>query len=168
MKNPQTIAADIDAIDYGDVGVEPEYIDANGHMNVGYYALLFDHALDLPWARLGIGSAMRAAGKASFALEAHFSYKRELLAGMQLTFTFRVLDYDARRIHYYMTMSQAGASATAAVCEQISMCVDLGRRHGADWPDEVLERVATLHQAHARLPRPAEIGRIIGIRRRTA
>jgi acyl-CoA thioester hydrolase len=33
-------------------------------------------------------------------------------------------------------------------------------------PDEVLERVEAVMEAHAGLPRPAKAGRVIGIRRR--
>ena len=44
----------IDAVSYRGFAVLPEYIDPNGHMNVGYYSVLFDKALDLPWALLGL------------------------------------------------------------------------------------------------------------------
>ena len=36
--------------------VLPEWIDVNGHMNVAYYVLVFDRAIDVLWERLGITS----------------------------------------------------------------------------------------------------------------
>jgi len=34
--------------------VKPEWIDANGHMNVAYYVLAFDLAVDALWEAFGI------------------------------------------------------------------------------------------------------------------
>ena len=68
-----------DSIRYPDFVVSPEYIDPNGHMNVGYYAVLFDKALDLPWDQLGLGPAsIEATGCSSFTLESHITYQHEL------------------------------------------------------------------------------------------
>ena len=34
--------------------VKPEWIDVNGHMNVAWYVLIFDLAVDDLWAEFGI------------------------------------------------------------------------------------------------------------------
>ena len=66
------IAQAVDNIRYSGFIVLPAYLDPNGHMNVGYYAVLFDKALDLPCNVLGLGSAgIQATGRSSFALETH-------------------------------------------------------------------------------------------------
>jgi len=39
--------------------VLPEWIDANGHMNLAYYVVLFDQATDLLYDALGVGQAYR-------------------------------------------------------------------------------------------------------------
>ena len=36
--------------------VRKEWIDYNGHMNVAYYVLAFDLALDVLYERMGIGA----------------------------------------------------------------------------------------------------------------
>jgi len=54
----------------------------------------------------------------------------------------------------------------AATSEAISICVDMTTRRSADWPADRLERLRALHETHARRPRPAEVGRVIGIRRK--
>ena len=64
------ITQSIDSIRYSGFAVLPAYIDPNGHMNVGYYSVLFDQALDLPWDMLGLGTAsIKATGVSSFSLE---------------------------------------------------------------------------------------------------
>ncbi len=160
------LAADIEALDYSSLEVRPEHIDANGHMNVGYYGVLFDQALDLPWARLGIYSQqVLAEGKSSFALESHLTYQRELRAGDPLDFSFLVLDYDAKRVHYFMRMFHARDRWLAATCEQLSICMDMQTRRSTSWPAACLARISALFEMHRSRPRPVEAGRIIGIRR---
>ena len=49
------LAHAIDTVSYEGFAVLPEYLDRNGHMNIGYYSVIFDQALDLPWPLLGLG-----------------------------------------------------------------------------------------------------------------
>ena len=35
--------------------IEPQWIDYNGHLNMAYYNVLFDRAIDQLWLELGIG-----------------------------------------------------------------------------------------------------------------
>ena len=167
MIDPSAFACEIDAIDYSGFRVEPEHIDPNGHMNVGYYSVLFDRALDLPWERLRIYSrVLLETGLSSFALESHLTYKRELTLGDPLGFRFTVLDYDPKRIHYWMAMTHASEGWTAAITEQISMCIDMNVRRSTAWPEETLARIAALYEVHKDRSRPEEIGHVIGIRHR--
>jgi acyl-CoA thioester hydrolase len=161
------IAQAIDGIRYSGFVVPPAYIDPNGHMNIGYYSVIFDKALDLPWEMLGLGSAgIRQTGRSSFALESHVTYQREVREGDPLDFTFQLIDFDAKRIHYFMTMLHARERWLAATSESISICIDMTTRRSTTWPDDRFECLRAVHEAHSRRPRPAEIGRVIGIRRK--
>jgi len=164
----RVLADEIDTLDYSSFIVAPEYIDANGHMNVGYYTLLFDKALDLPWARLGIYSQqLLKSGMSSFALETHLTYQRELKLGDRLQFEFMLLDFDAKRVHYFLQMYHAEQRYLAATCEQISICMDMRLRRSASWSESAMSNIAALHALHRERPRPAEVGRVIGIRRKS-
>jgi len=35
--------------------IEPQWIDYNGHLNMAYYNVMFDRAIDELWLKLGIG-----------------------------------------------------------------------------------------------------------------
>ena len=164
---PSDITQAIDNILYSGFVVPPAFIDPNGHMNVGYYSVLFDQALDLPWDRLGVGSpSTEATGCSTFTLESHVTYQREVHEGDPLDFTFQLIDFDAKRIHYFMAMMHARERWLAATSEAISICVDMTTRHSAAWPADRLVRLCALHETHAQRPRPAELGRLIGIRRK--
>ena len=164
---PSDIVQAIDSICYDGFVVLPEYIDRNHHMNIGYYSVIFDKALDLPWDTIGLGSTgIGATGRSSFALENHVTYQHEVRQGDLLDFTFQVIDCDAKRIHYFMTMLHARERWLAATSESISICIDMTSRRSTSWPEDRLARVQALHAAHCQRPRPAEVGRSIGIRRK--
>ena len=157
----------IDSIRYEGFVVPPAFIDPNGHMNVGYYSVLFDQALDLPWDRLGVGSAStETTGCSTFTLESHVTYQREVHEGDPLDFTFQLIDFDAKRIHFFMTMLHARERWLAATSESISICIDMTTRRSTNWPADRMARLQALHETHSRRPRPAEVGRVIGIRRK--
>lgn len=54
--------------------VRPEWLDDNGHMNVAYYVLAFDHACDDFLDTIGMTDAYRArSGGTTFAAELHIT-----------------------------------------------------------------------------------------------
>jgi len=161
------LAHAIDTVVYEGFSVLPDYLDRNGHMNVGYYSVLFDQALDRPWHLLGLGyDNIAKNGHSTFALESHVTFQRELREGDALDFTFQVLDVDAKRIHYFMTMLHRRERWLAATLESISICINMSARRSAAWPDHQLARLQQVYQAHRQRPRPPEAGRTVGIRRK--
>jgi acyl-CoA thioester hydrolase len=164
---PSDIVQAVDSIRYDGFVVLPAYIDRNTHMNIGYYSVIFDQALDLPWDMLRLGFAgIGATERSSFALESHVTYQHELREGDPLDFTFQVIDFDTKRVHYFMTMLHARERWLAATSESISICIDMKTRRSTTWPEDRLAGVQALHEAHSGRPRPPEVGRSIGIRRK--
>ncbi len=156
-------------VDAGTEAVHPDWIDYNGHMNVAYYVLAFDHALDRVFDGLGIGAAyVRDQHASFFVLEAHVNYVGEVKQGDPLRFTFQLLDHDAKRVHYFMHMHHATEGYLAATLEQITVHVDMGTRRSATMPDAAAAQFANMLARQAHLSRPAEAGRPIGIKRSPA
>jgi acyl-CoA thioester hydrolase len=155
------VAAPFDA--YRDV-VRPEWIDGNRHMNVGYYLVVFDFATDEFLSWVGLDEAHRRAMRVTtFCLEAHVTYHREVRAGDPLRFTTLLLAHDARRIHYFHAMYHAGEGYLAATNELMSLHVSEETRRGAPMAPEILERLGRIQAAHDALPRPPQVGRVIGL-----
>ena len=147
--------------------VSPEWIDYNGHMNVAYYILAIDHAMDEVFDRLGMGIGLvKSHRMGPMALVNTIHYMDELLEGQPFACDFQVLDSDHKRTHYFVTMHHLEKGTVAATYEGLSMNVDLEARKSADYPPEVRAKLAALTEAHAGLPRPANAGAQIGIRRR--
>ena len=92
--------------------VLPEWIDANGHMNLAYYVVLFDQATDLLYDALGVGQAYRdATGNSTFTAETHTLYEREVRVGERVRVVPHLLGADAKRLHYFHEMFHAEARA---------------------------------------------------------
>lgn len=145
--------------------VRPEWIDYNGHMNVGYYHVAFDVAAEDFFQFLGFTPGLRSAhGVTTFALESHLNFLREVKEGDALRFEARLLDHDAKRIHFYQEMFHATGGYLAASCESLSACVSQATRRTAPMPTELLARLERIHAAHAALPRPWQVGHVISAR----
>ena len=148
--------------------VPAEWIDYNGHMNVAYYTLAFDNALDEIFDdRLGIGENLAREGRfGPMALQTQIHYLGELLEGTEIACDFQLLDADAKRIHFFLTMVNLETGETAATYESLSMNVDLEARRSAPYPDRARERIGRLRALHATLARPKLAGNPLGIRRK--
>ncbi|HEY0833803.1 MAG TPA: thioesterase family protein, partial [Azospirillum sp.] len=118
--------------------VRPEWIDYNGHMNVAYYLLAFDHATDAVFDAFGIGkSYVESESRSLFVVEAHLTYAREVTAGDSLRFASRILSVDDKRLHLFHEMFHADEGFLAATAEFMLVHVDLADRRGAPFPDTV-------------------------------
>jgi acyl-CoA thioester hydrolase len=63
-------------------------------------------------------------------------------------------------------MYHATAGYLAATSEQLALHVDLTTRRSAAFPEAVQTRLGALMTLHGSLERPAQVGRVMGIRRR--
>jgi acyl-CoA thioester hydrolase len=147
--------------------VRGEWVDYNGHMNVAYYVLVFDHATDAVLDRLGLGEAYRRqTGCSVFVAEAHVTYEQEVNAGDRLRVQSRVLGFDGRRFILFHEMFREGSRELAATNEVLCVHVDLTTRRTAPLPYPVAERLRQVAERHAALPRPTRAGRAIGLHAR--
>jgi acyl-CoA thioester hydrolase len=147
--------------------VRPEWVDYNGHMNVAYYVLIFDHATDALLDAIGIGESYRRAERGSFFIvEAHVAYRRELHAGDPVRIETQILGHDDKRLHAFLRMVHAESGELAATYEILGLHVDMKSRRAAPFPAPARKRIRALAARHASRPRPPEAGLGIGLRSR--
>jgi acyl-CoA thioester hydrolase len=145
--------------------VLPEWIDANGHLNLAYYIVLFDQATDVLFDAIGIGIAYKeATNHGTFVVETHNLYERELLLGDRVRVTSQILAADNIRLHVAHEMYAIAGGRRAATQELMFLHIDLAARRVAPILPAVRDHVAAAVQAHAQLPRPAWVGRHIEMR----
>lgn len=145
--------------------VLPEWIDINGHMNVAYYVLAFDRAVDDLWARLGITDEyIRETRGSTFAVEHHVTWQRELKLGDPYVITSQIIAYDEKRIHQFQRMYHGQDDYLAATGEWMNLHVNLETRRVSAWPAETLERLAEIMREQGELSAPAELGKRMQVR----
>src|SRR6185436_17837800 len=117
--------------------VDPQWIDYNGHLNMAYYNVLFDRAVDEVYELIGIGADyLKRANHSTFTAEVHVRYVRELHA------------------------TDGWVSATS---ENMTLHVDMAAKKVAPFPDSVMRALARMKAVHAQLPRPEAAGRRIAM-----
>ena len=145
--------------------VLPEWIDVNEHMNVAYYVLAFDLAVDSLWEQFGITEHyINISQSSTFAVESHVTWQRELKLGEPYVITSQLLAYDSKRIHQFMRMYHAEKHFLAATAEWMNLHVDLSVRRVAPWPAAILERIAKFAAQQDALAWPAEAGRRMSVK----
>jgi acyl-CoA thioester hydrolase len=144
--------------------VEAGWIDYNGHLNMAYYNVLFDRAVDEAFTLVGCGpDYVKTRRHSCFTAEVHVRYLRELNADDPVRLTFQLLDYDAKRIHYFEQLFHATEGWVSATSENMALHVDLGAKKTAAFPPNVAGCLAEMKAAHSKLPVPEAAGRRIAM-----
>ncbi len=144
--------------------VRPEWIDENGHMNMAYYVVVFDGAIDHLWLALGLGEAYRQRTRhGTFAAEAHIHYRAELLQGDRVHVATQIVAADHKRIHLAHEMRREDSGTVVAQQEVMLLHVSLVTRRVVPFLPEAAALVAAGAAAHAVLPRPDWVGRSLAM-----
>jgi acyl-CoA thioester hydrolase len=142
--------------------IEPAWIDYNGHLNVAYYNVLFDRAVDEVYEPLGLGpDYLKAHGHSTMVVESHVRYLRELGVHDPVRITVQLLAYDAKRLHLFEEMRHATQGWLSSTCETMTLHVDMTAKKTAPFPEGVMQALAAMRAAHAHLPLPEGAGRSI-------
>jgi acyl-CoA thioester hydrolase len=79
--------------------VESQWIDYNGHLNMAYYHVLFDRAVDEVFSLVGFSQDYIETRNAStFTAECHILYKRELTEADIVRVTAQLIAFDEKRL----------------------------------------------------------------------
>ena len=142
--------------------VLPEWIDANGHMNLAYYVVLFDRATDLLYDALGVGQAYRdVTGNSTFTAETHTLYEREVRLGERVRVTAHLLGADAKRLHYFHEMFPTDGGHRVAAQELLALHIDMSTRRVAPFPPDVSAKIQAAVNERAGRKLPNGVGRRI-------
>jgi carnitine 3-dehydrogenase len=163
---------DLDGIDLGRplalyrTRIPNDWVDYNGHVNESRYLQLFSDGSDALLRLVGLDQGYLARGFSWFTVETHIMHKGEAHAGELVAVTTQVLAADEKRMHIFQAATREEERAVVATGEQMLLHVDTkaGRACPAEPP--IRERLARIAAAQAGLPRPADVGRHVGERRR--
>src|SRR6202046_3268405 len=144
--------------------IEPAGIDYNGHLNMAYYNVMFDRAIDELWLQLGIGpSYMKERGGSTFTAECHVRYIREIHLGDPVQVSMLLVAADEKRLHIFEELRHAGEGWLSATSENMTIHIDMAVRKTAPFPPDIRARIAAVANAHRTVARPEGIGRSIAM-----
>lgn len=149
--------------------VGPSMIDYSGHLNVGYYLLMFEDAARCFFQSVDLSQAYRErTGHALFAIEAHLTFEREVREGDRLRFETQLLGATDKAIDVVHFMRRLPTGDLAATNEILYLHMNLATRRPAPLPGEQRAVLAQMEKAHASLGTPPQAGRSIVLKRDAA
>ena len=144
--------------------VPAEWIEYNGHMMDGYYAVAFAEATEAFLDHVGLGPAYREqTGSSIYPAESHLCFVKGVQAGAHLRYSSQVLGADAKRMHVFHRMTEAGTGDEVATNELMLLHVDTATERVTPMPPERRPAVEALAAEHATLPVPPKAGRRIAM-----
>lgn len=145
--------------------VDPAWIDPNDHVGVTGYAqaLLRASGGVLRYTRLGFQDGL-SEGRSVYALKWATTYLREIRASTTLEYTFQLLDYSDKLIHYAIFMHNADENYVAAVSESLDVHILLATRRSAVMPPDRMALLLRIWEVHKSMPMPPEAASAIGVR----
>jgi acyl-CoA thioester hydrolase len=144
--------------------IEPQWIDYNGHLNMAYYNVMFDRAIDELWLRLGIGPGyMRQRQGSTFTAECHVRYLREIHLGDPVQVSVLLVAADEKRLHTFEELRHATEGWLSATSENMTIHIDMTARKTAPFPPDIRTRIEAVAKANSAVARPEGIGRKIAM-----
>jgi carnitine 3-dehydrogenase len=145
--------------------VGADWLDYNGHTTESAYLVLVGDAADAFFRYVGIDDDYRAAGRSLYTAETHLHHQRESGLGDELRVPLQLLDLGPKSLHLFHTVLDAATGEAIATAEQLLVHVDTATGKVVAMPEELHDRMAAIHDAHAGLPTPDAVGHVMGIRR---
>ena len=144
--------------------IEPQWIDYNGHLNMAYYNVMFDRAVDQLWLQLGIGPTyMKERHGSTFTAECHVRYLREIHLGDPVQVSILLVDADEKRLHTFQELRHATEGWLSATSENMSVHIDMTARKTAPFPADIRDKIDAAKRVHATVARPDGMGRKIAM-----
>lgn len=120
--------------------IPAEFIDENGHMNIGRYLELGGSGV---WQRcqsdLGLGTDyLETRGLSTFTAEHHLTYLSEMLEGEQVSVHIRLIERTDKALHAISLIVNQSQQRLACVMETMVIHIDMGPRRPAPFPDDIV------------------------------
>lgn len=143
--------------------VQPSWIDNNNHMHDAQYYSIFSDAVVGFFESIDFSTDYRHSQDVTmFSVEAHISFLKELLLDESFYIKVHIYDYDAKRVHLFLTMYNSNDERNATY-EAIMMGVGNETRRSMDFPKPIQEKIKHYFDQQNTFDVPNQLGHVIGI-----
>ena len=120
--------------------IKQDWVDYNDHMNMAYYVLIFDQALEVALEKFNMGeSAAKDLNRSTMVVETNTKYLSEVKQGEEIDINMTYFDHDKKRLHIKMEMIEKSKKKISATIEWISLYIDLSRRKVTEFEEDKLK-----------------------------
>ncbi|SCT52135.1 thioesterase family protein [Staphylococcus caeli] len=146
--------------------VKADWVDHNGHMNDAEYNRVFSDATDAWLADLGLDlQTIERLQYTVFTLENHVMYLKEIKEGTNINVTVELFDYDAKRLHVFMTLTDE-TEEKCATYEVMLMGMSTAVNRPEAFPHTIQQSINNYARFASIQTPPSELGHHIGIKRK--
>jgi acyl-CoA thioester hydrolase len=150
-----------------DQKVGEEFIDENGHMNIGDYFRLCSHAIWRTTITAGLGESYIDEHQQSlFTVEQHMRYFGELRLGERFSIHSRLIERSARVVHTMAFVVDQEKQKLACTQEATLVHVSTATRSSVDLPSDIAVELDALIDAGNALGWDAPVCGAMGLRKR--
>lgn len=144
--------------------VKDSWVDHNGHMNDAEYNRVFSDATDAWLAYLGLDKETIAQSQYTvFTLENHVMYLKEIKVDELISVNVELYDYDAKRLHVFMTLRDTNQSRCATY-EVMLMGMNIAIDKPEVFPEMIKKAIEDYATINTIKNKPQELGHLIGIK----
>ena len=117
-----------------------EWVDYNNHLNMAYYILIFDQALEVMLEKFKMGAdSAKNEKKSTMVVETKTKYINEVQEGNEVDILLTFFDHDKKRLHLKMEMVEKNTKKILASIEWLSLYVNLETRKVTEFENRKIE-----------------------------
>ena len=117
-----------------------EWVDYNNHLNMAYYVLIFDQALEVMLEKFKMGAnSAKNNQRSTMLVETNTKYISEVKEGDEVDTMLTFFDHDKKRLHLKLEIIEKKTKKISASIEWLSLYVNLETRKVTEFEKEKIE-----------------------------
>jgi len=117
-----------------------EWVDYNNHLNMAYYILIFDQALEVLLEKFKMGADSAENEKRStMVVETNTKYINEVKESDEIDIILTFFDHDKKRLHLRLEMIEKKTKKISASIEWLSLYVNLETRKVSEFENKKIK-----------------------------
>ena len=117
-----------------------EWVDYNNHLNMAYYILIFDQALEVMLEKFKMGAdSAKNNYRSTMVVETNTKYIREVKEGDEVDIVLTFFDHDKKRLHLKLEIIEKKTKKISASIEWLSLYINLETRKVTEFENEKIE-----------------------------
>ena len=117
-----------------------EWVDYNNHLNMAYYIIIFDQALEVLLERFKMGAdSAKNEKRSTMVVETNTKYINEVKESDEVDIMLTFFDHDKKRLHLKLEMIEKKTKKISSSIEWLSLYVNLETRKVSEFKNEKIK-----------------------------